>query len=486
MRKEPALRFPGVQHLQADTVLPRAFVEAPIYHLDLLRARRAYAPREGGRLRGSPPGTVARGGGRFNEAFYLPELRESVVLREAGDEDAALIAAVLDPPDLPAPPAESARVPLVSLDETDRDWERRPVGAAAYAATLDPRERAVRVLPGEHVEVLVRVRNGGDAVWPWSLDHHPQIRLGHRWLDATGEQVGEEGARSPFPKAVQPGERLLAPVAVVAPATPGAYSLEVDVVHEHVRWFGAPCRLDVEVTPQAALPPAGERLRVTARGAVGERPRRDPGSARAPVIPRIIHRIWLGDGAMPPEHEHYGEGFARLHPGWEQRLWTDEQLAELGIGPQLVGLTRTKSELSNLVRYEVLARHGGVYVDTDVECRKPLDGLLEGVEAFAALELPGRLGTAVLGCAPGHALFARAAVEARTTAGIGASSTDANGPLFFSLLAEQERGLTIFGPELFYPYLWTEPERRDEDFPGAYAVHHWALSWIAETRPGGA
>jgi hypothetical protein len=37
--------------------------------------------------------------------------------------------------------------------------------------------------------------------------------------------------------------------------------------------------------------------------------------------------------------------------------------------------------------------------------------------------------------------------------------------------------VTVFPPELFYPYLWSEPERRGERFDHAYAVHHWAMSW---------
>jgi hypothetical protein len=42
---------------------------------------------------------------------------------------------------------------------------------------------------------------------------------------------------------------------------------------------------------------------------------------------------------------------------------------------------------------------------------------------------------------------------------------------------EQEPGVTIFGADKFYPYLWDEPERAGDEFPDAYAVHHWSLSW---------
>ena len=119
-----------------------------------------------------------------------------------------------------------------------------------------------------------------------------------------------------------------------------------------------------------------------------------------------------------------------------------------------------------------------------MECKRPLDDLLAGVEAFAALELPGRVGTAALGAVPGHPVFERAARLSRRTHGLGLHSADANGPYFLSLLLEQEPGVTIFGAEKFYPYHWDEPERARDEFPDAYALHHWTMSWWGEESVG--
>ena len=195
------------------------------------------------------------------------------------------------------------------------------------------------------------------------------------------------------------------------------------------------------------------------------------------LIPRVLHRIWLGSGEMPPEQVEFARGFERLHPKWEMRLWTDADLEELGFTDAERRHARSPSELSNAVRYEILRRVGGVYFDTDVESRRPLDDLLAGVEAFSALELPGRVACGAIGAVPGHRAFERAARLSRQTLGLGLHSADANGPYFFSLILEQEPSVTIFGAEKFYPYTWDEPERAGEPFPDAYAVHHWATSW---------
>ena len=130
---------------------------------------------------------------------------------------------------------------------------------------------------------------------------------------------------------------------------------------------------------------------------------------RAVRIPRTIHRVWLGAAPMPDEHERFGETFAEHHRGWEMRLWTEPDLPMLGIAAIEHGRSRTHSELANLARYEILHRFGGIYVDTDVECRRSFTPLLGGIRAFAALESPGRVGNAVLGAIPGHPVFARAA-----------------------------------------------------------------------------
>jgi mannosyltransferase OCH1-like enzyme len=133
----------------------------------------------------------------------------------------------------------------------------------------------------------------------------------------------------------------------------------------------------------------------------------------------------------------------------------------------------------------VLARHGGVYVDTDVECRRPLTPLLRGVKAFAALEAPGRAGNAILGSVPGHRFMQRAARLCRRTLGTGPDSPTACGPYLVSLILEQEPDVTIFGSELFYPYTWLEPERAGEEFPRAYTIHRWNGSWLKQATAAG-
>jgi mannosyltransferase OCH1-like enzyme len=202
-------------------------------------------------------------------------------------------------------------------------------------------------------------------------------------------------------------------------------------------------------------------------------------SRGARVIPRIFHRIWLGGGAMPEEFAAYGETWARRHPAWEMRLWTDDDLPGLAI--PLLGRARTLVERTDILRIELLRRFGGVYVDTDFECLRPIDPLLKGVGIFAARAVDDRINNAILGSTAGHPAWER--VLARIDDAMGwVEGHGAAGAPVIQAVVSGEPDYVEFPRELFYPYSAEEWHRRNEAFPDAYAVHHWAYTWKWQTR----
>lgn len=199
------------------------------------------------------------------------------------------------------------------------------------------------------------------------------------------------------------------------------------------------------------------------------------------MIPPLIHRVWVGP-PMPDRLVAYGRTWEDHHSAWHHKLWTEDNLPPLRnqalyddahrIAPDHVGQFR-----ADVVRYELLEQFGGVYVDADFECRKPLDPLLEGVECFAAWEVPNRwINNAILGAVPGHPLMdmliRRLPVNVRRRRG--ARPNKLSGPQFLTPIARQF-DVTVFDKELFYPFLWDEigTDRDHSDHPDAYAVHHW-------------
>ena len=86
---------------------------------------------------------------------------------------------------------------------------------------------------------------------------------------------------------------------------------------------------------------------------------------------------------------------------------------------EAANLLRQPAERADILRLELLHRHGGVYLDADFECLQPIDPLLEGVDCFLGLLDSGRVSNAVIGAVPGHGLLAKAMAEVqpRTTYG---------------------------------------------------------------------
>jgi mannosyltransferase OCH1-like enzyme len=199
------------------------------------------------------------------------------------------------------------------------------------------------------------------------------------------------------------------------------------------------------------------------------------------MIPKVFHRIWLGTGQMPDEFVQYGETWKKLHPDWAMQLWTDENLPEI-INQQEFLQAETTAQKTDILRYEVIYRYGGVYIDTDFECLRNIEPLLKGVQAFAAVEAPGIVCNAIFGAETRHPLLAD--VIARLPSSFQRNRyltiSTQTGPTFFTPVVADHPETMLFEAKLFYPYHWREKWRKGQEFPDAYAVHHWTASWKSE------
>ena len=91
----------------------------------------------------------------------------------------------------------------------------------------------------ETVMVDVTIRNLGDAPWPHVGDpgHLYGVLLAYHWLNADGSPAVFDGIRTGLPEDLRPGASVPVKASVQAPAGPGKYVLEFDMVQESVSWF---------------------------------------------------------------------------------------------------------------------------------------------------------------------------------------------------------------------------------------------------------
>lgn len=125
------------------------------------------------------------------------------------------------------------------------------------------------------------------------------------------------------------------------------------------------------------------------------------------LIPKRIHRIWLGGSTMGRREREYGRRWERLHPGWEMMLWHEGNLPEDLSLRGLIDSMNVTAMKSDALRYELLYRYGGIYLDVDVEPLKNVEPLLGGVELLLGYEDDDNLCNAIMGAVPGHPFLKR-------------------------------------------------------------------------------
>jgi mannosyltransferase OCH1-like enzyme len=203
------------------------------------------------------------------------------------------------------------------------------------------------------------------------------------------------------------------------------------------------------------------------------------------VIPKVFHVIWVGD-PMPDHLAAYVQTWRDVHPDWAMIVW-DEQRLDATLDRTL-DLFRRADEItshvgqfrSDVARYELLWRFGGVYVDCDFEAVRSIDPLvdhLDGATVFAAWETDGAwVNNAILGAHP------RAALLDDVIDGLAESLAEhptsrpnvQTGPQYLTpIVRRHASAVRLFPSAWFYPYLWNELDRQGEEFPDAYAIHHW-------------
>lgn len=126
------------------------------------------------------------------------------------------------------------------------------------------------------------------------------------------------------------------------------------------------------------------------------------------MIPKVIHYCWFGNGEMNVLHRRCVESWRKLCPDYEIRLW-NESNSRIDNEYCRAAIKRKKwAFVADWVRFDVLHKHGGIYLDTDLELIRPLDGLLDQRACLAARESKRSIATAFIACLPGDPVMAAA------------------------------------------------------------------------------
>lgn len=215
------------------------------------------------------------------------------------------------------------------------------------------------------------------------------------------------------------------------------------------------------------------------------------------MIPKVIHYCWFGGGKIPADLQKCIDSWKRIMPDWEIRLWNEYNYDITTCEYMKEAYEARKwGFVSDYARLDICFRHGGIYLDTDVEAVKPFDNLIN-LEAFCGFEQgrgksPDYVGTGLgFGCRKGHEMIGKmrdyyigmhfikpdSSLDLTPCPVINTRFLLSEG-LKLNNEKQNINGLTVLPYEYFCPmnqYTGILTLTRN-----TYSIHHYSASWCSE------
>lgn len=111
-----------------------------------------------------------------------------------------------------------------------------------------------------------------------------------------------------------------------------------------------------------------------------------------PKIPLIIHEIWLGS-EIPIKYKKWLKEWKQKHLNWKIIVWTEKNIKKyfpMGLKNQImydrVDAVKNYGSMSDIIRYEILEKFGGLYIDVDNKCYQTFTPLHYNFDFYAGLD----------------------------------------------------------------------------------------------------
>ena len=221
-------------------------------------------------------------------------------------------------------------------------------------------------------------------------------------------------------------------------------------------------------------------------------------------IPKIFHFIWISRFLNSTDQFNIElrvrnniQTCLDLHLDWEFKIWTDDMVRnEFSELVDLLIAASIPAVISDVLRMSIIAKYGGIYMDTDFLCVRNFKPFLEQqyCTAFAGSEVALKdnqknvvVSVALIGAVQGHSVMKRAAKLVIKNALGPELPPLKTGPFFLKQMVEKYNRSTecfyVYNMNMFYKCDFNQrgkchlkvPEY-DKD-PNIYAIHLWSASW---------
>lgn len=215
---------------------------------------------------------------------------------------------------------------------------------------------------------------------------------------------------------------------------------------------------------------------------------REPEQVAVPVlhvaaaIPARLYRTVPAE--TTPEVEAWWDQARNLHPEWEHVTFRDPlNPADFPLTHHLHDRCANGAQKAGLVRLELLATHGGIYIDSDMELFRSWDAL-RAVPAFAGWEDTSVVPDFVLGAQAGHPMFAAMLEEAIRLIESGSGDAWETGPGVTTRFLPDRPDVLLLPPGAFAPAHYLDRDSQEmiaaDRPPWAFGMHHYSGSWLTD------
>jgi len=198
------------------------------------------------------------------------------------------------------------------------------------------------------------------------------------------------------------------------------------------------------------------------------------------MIPRTIVTAWFGRNEKADIFKRCEESWHKTMPDWNFVTVNEDNCPEIIDTPYMQGVLSRKEQVkaTELGRLYGVWKHGGCYLDLDMEVIKPFDSLLDQ-SLFFVRQQDGLINGAMFGAYQGHDGI-KWLIDNFPSQTTGELSPLDYGPRY--LTAQHPEVLrrwstTTFAHKLCFPWFWTEKDPGPPYPPETLALHRWAASW---------
>jgi len=206
-------------------------------------------------------------------------------------------------------------------------------------------------------------------------------------------------------------------------------------------------------------------------------------------IPKIIHQIWIGPKPAPTT---LMDTWKNKHPDFEYIFWNEQEFVKRGMifeCQHKINEMETYCGKTDIMRWEILYKYGGIYIDADSFCIEPFDDEIIQ-KSFAGWEneisRPGLIAVGTMGFTPNHTIPKKAIDFIKqhevSLAKTGKMAWQNTGPVLLTNIVNEDpktiaKQFTIFPSYTFLPYHFTGKEYNGHG--KIYAYQKWGSTWDA-------